>query len=268
MPLCAYSISRRTSPAADGRAGLGLDLRDLSRPRRLQFILHLHRFDDDDALMRSDLIAGMNQQPNDPARHRRFNDLLPAGRASLCAAAPSASGDHRPRTKIALAAGLNSGLDRSLIQNASKGMALNDQAQDSRLNEPRVDLNRFAVERDRARSHSSAAFRERSRRRSLPSISIWIPAELPGGFSAALMIAAPPGGLTASMRTPVSSRASRAILARDAELAKYPGRDRRRFVIRWPGFRRWRALPLERILRQAGDRGSRCRGVLPRSPDR
>ena len=50
------------------------------------------------------------------------------------------------RDKIALPADLNGGLDWPLIQNASKGLTLDDQAQDSRLYEPRVDLDGFAVE--------------------------------------------------------------------------------------------------------------------------
>jgi hypothetical protein len=95
--------------------------------------------------MRRDLIAGRHQEPDDTSGHWCFDDLQPSGCTSFAAARGERAGIFNGQ-KIALTADLDCGLDRSLIENASKGMALDDQAQDSRLEESRVYLKVFAVE--------------------------------------------------------------------------------------------------------------------------
>ena len=95
--------------------------------------------------MRRDLIARRHQEPDDTSGHWRFDDLQPSGCTSFAAARGERAGIFDGHN-IALTADLDCGLDRPLIQNAPKGMALDDQAKDSWLEEPRVYLNVFAVE--------------------------------------------------------------------------------------------------------------------------
>src|SRR5262245_55707359 len=56
------------------------DLSDLARFRGLDFVLHLHRFDDHHALARGHFVSGVEQYADDFAGHRRRELDLPACR--------------------------------------------------------------------------------------------------------------------------------------------------------------------------------------------
>ena len=52
-----------------------MDLGDRPVAAGAQLVLHLHRFDDDDRLARADRVAGVDEHPDDLARHRRHDAL-------------------------------------------------------------------------------------------------------------------------------------------------------------------------------------------------
>src|SRR4051812_22107717 len=62
----------------DGRAGLGAQLGDGAGLGRLQLVLHLHRFDDDQALTRFDCLSRLDEHAHDLARHRRLDLCAPS----------------------------------------------------------------------------------------------------------------------------------------------------------------------------------------------
>ena len=82
-----YSITTSTRPASTEVPGVTADFHDRSGLRRAQLVLHLHRFDDDDALTGGHGIAGVDEHADDATRHGRDDRLLPRSPAVVGPAA-------------------------------------------------------------------------------------------------------------------------------------------------------------------------------------
>src|SRR3954471_23033631 len=62
-------------PCLHGLPFLGMELADDARPGALELVLHLHRFDDDEALSFRDRIALLDQYADDLPGHGRVDPL-------------------------------------------------------------------------------------------------------------------------------------------------------------------------------------------------
>src|SRR6185436_18115883 len=92
MWLCATSLNNEEQRARLDRVPFaGVNLGDHSVAAGAHLVLHLHRFDDDERLTGVDDIAGLDEDANHLARHRRRQTLRRRARSPALVAAAEAA---------------------------------------------------------------------------------------------------------------------------------------------------------------------------------